>query len=118
MTTPLLLNMLVASLIQEKGIPKTKVELVEILINWYLEREAIRASGKMAPTSTKEAINQLGKQAWEAFSEGKSTVTKVKTRIRFVPKCCKAGNEARKSNMYSPKERPPMGMKPSFVVFG
>ena len=79
MTTPLLLNMLVTSLIQEKGIPKTKMELVEILINWYLEREAIRASGKTATATTKQAVNKLGKQAWEAFGNSKLTIAKVRT---------------------------------------
>ena len=77
MMTPLLLNMFVTLLIKEKQFPKTKAEMVEILINWYLDREAIRASGKAATATTKQAINKLGKQAWEAFNS-KSTITKVR----------------------------------------
>ena len=67
--TPLLVNMICISVKIEGPKPKSKTEAVQDLVNRYLDREAIRSTGRKSSTRLNQQImNKLAKLSWEGLN--------------------------------------------------
>ena len=66
--TPLLVNMICISVMTEGPKPKSKTEALQDLVNKYLDRESIRATGRKTSTRLQQqTMNKLAKLSWEGL---------------------------------------------------
>ena len=86
--TPSLVNMICISVMTEGPKPKSKTEAVQDLVNKYLDRESIRATGRKTSTRLQQqTIDKLAKLSWEGLKglAGENyNFPLVKTRVNFA----------------------------------
>ena len=83
MTIPILLHMICVLFICNMSLPKTKIGIIQAIVNRCVDREAIRSKGQTALDSTNQALCNLGKLAWQGLKEaGKRLYFGKVTNIR------------------------------------
>ena len=86
--TPSLVNMICTSVMTEGPKPKSKTEAVQDLVNKFLDRESIRATGRKTSTRLQQqTINKLAKLSWEGLkglAGENDNFPLVKMRINFA----------------------------------
>ena len=86
--TPSLVNMICISVMTEGPKPKSKTEAVQDLVNKYLDRESIRATGRKTSTRLQQqTIDKLAKLSWEGLkglAGENDNFPLVKMRINFA----------------------------------